>query len=332
MTGVSWSRCGGEDCIRVGGLAPGSEVQVRPGAIVRRELPPTAGRLVLDGGDVCFVPRFAFVEGTSYSVVVAGVVAAVLERPRPNRPATTEVLDVRPTAGQVPRNLLRFYVSFSAPMSEGYSAGHVRLLDEAGAEMVGAALPTAHELWDGDRRRLTILLDPARIKRGLDGHRVDGYPLRAGTSFRLAIDDGFRDGLGMPLRTGAERYYEVGGDERRLVEPDRWALTVPSSRTFEPLDVVFDRPLDHGLLARCLQVVDPDGRRVDGPPEVGPEERSWRLAPRAAWTPGSHRLVVDPFLEDLAGNSLIRVFDRDLSRPEDEPRDARAVALTFRPR
>jgi hypothetical protein len=43
-------------------------------------------------------------------------------------------------------------------------------------------------------------------------------------------------------------------------------------------------------------------------------------------------LVVDPALEDLAGNSVTRVFDRDLTRPGDEPREARAVTLPFRPR
>jgi len=40
-------------------------------------------------------------------------------------------------------------------------------------------------------------------------------------------------------------------------------------------------------------------------------------------------VLVDPRLEDLAGNSLIRVFDRDLTRAEDAPADARHVAIDF---
>lgn len=300
-------------------------------AVVAGELPPMAGRLVRDGDDMCFVPRFAFVGGTTYTVVVEGVAAAILVRPRPERPATTEVLDICPTATEVPRNLLRLYVWFSAPMSEGQAAGHVRLVDDAGDAMAGTLLPTEHELWDGSRRRLTVLLDPARIKRGLAGHRQAGYPLRSGESFRLLVDDGFRDALGSPLRACAQRRYEVGGEERRRVEPGGWSLTVPSKHTFEPLDVVFERPLDHGLLARCLHVTGPDGRLVDGTPQVGHEERSWRLVPREAWAPGSHQLVIDPVLEDLAGNSVSRVFDRDLTRPDDEPRQARPVTVTFRP-
>jgi hypothetical protein len=288
-----------------------------------------AGRLVGDRDDLCFVPRFPFVEGTPYTVVIDGAATTVLVRPRPHRPATTEVAGIRPTATQVPRNLLRLYIWFSAPMSEGYAAGHVRLTDDAGEPLSGALLPAEHELWDPDRRRLTVLLDPARIKRGLQGHRQAGYPLRSGEFFRLVVDDGFHDASGVPLRVPAERRYQVGGDERRRVTPRDWVLTVPSRRTFEPLTVMFGRSLDHGMLARCLHVVGPSGRPVQGTQEVGGQERSWRVTPREPWEPGSHQLLIDPVLEDLAGNSVSRVFDRDLTAPGDEPGQAQTVAVPF---
>jgi hypothetical protein len=56
------------------------------------------------------------------------------------------------------------------------------------------------------------------------------------------------------------------------------------------------------------------------------------LVPRQPWAPAAHQLIVDPVLEDLAGNSVSRVFDRDLARPEDRPRQARPVTVGFRPR
>jgi hypothetical protein len=333
MTEVSWSRSGGGDCIRLTGLPAGAEVQVRPGpAVAPGGLPPMAGRLVRDGGDLCFVPRFKFLDGTAYSVTVEGVVAATLVRARRDRMATTEVAGIRPTSAAVPCNLLRLYVWFSAPMSDGYAAGHVRLADDSGDTIAGALLPSDHELWDASRRRLTVLLDPARIKRGLAGHRGAGYPLRAGRQFRLVVDSGFRDARGLPLRAGAQRRYEVEGEERRHVDPGSWVLTVPPAGTFEPLQVAFGRPLDHGLLARCLHVTGPAGELIHGTPQTGAGEQSWQLLPRQAWTPGPHQLIVDPVLEDLAGNSVSRVFDRDLTRPEDEPRQDRPATIGFRPR
>jgi hypothetical protein len=332
---LSWSLLAGADCIRLRGLAAGADVQVRPAGAAAAglpvgDLPPMAGRVAADGGDACFVPRFGFVDGTAYAVTVDGAPAGVLTRPRAARPATAQVLAIHPAAGEVPRNLLRCYVWFSAAMSDGYAAGHVWLADDAGTPLPGALLPGEHELWDAGRRRLTVLLDPARIKRGLAGHRAAGYPLRAGQPVRLVVDAGFRDAAGDPLRAGAEQRYAVGPDERRRVEPGDWTLGVPAAGGTGPLVVTFDRPLDHGLLARCLHVTGPGGSRVDGTAAAGPQDRSWRLVPAAAWAAGTHRLHVDPVLEDLAGNSARRVFDRDLGRPEDDPRSGAVITVSFR--
>jgi hypothetical protein len=52
---------------------------------------------------------------------------------------------------------------------------------------------------------------------------------------------------------------------------------------------------------------------------------------RRTWAFGSHQLIVDPVLEDLAGNSVSRVFDRDLARTADQPRRAWPVTVRFRP-
>lgn len=331
MIEASWSRTGGADCIRLTGLPADAHPQVRPGTAVG-PMPPMAGRLERDGDSLCFIPRFAFLNGTAYTVAVDGAVAATLVRDRPGALASAEVAEIYPTSAEVPRNLLRFYVWFSVPMSEGQAASQVRLTYDQGSTIPGALLPGEHELWDAARRRLTVLLDPARIKRGLAAHRQVGYPLRIGGPFQLVVDSGFRDARGLPLRAAARRRYQVSGDERRHVDPRSWILAAPPAGTSEPLRASFDRPLDHGLLTRCLHVTGPDGRPVRGASRIGTGEMSWLLVPGQAWASGPHQLIVDPALEDLAGNSVSRVFDRDLTRPQDQPRPTRPPALTFSPR
>jgi hypothetical protein len=333
VTEATWSRSDGGDRIRLTGLRAGAEVQVFPGTTAPAAgLPPMAGRLVGDGDGLCFVPRFAFLDGTTYTITVDGTAVAVLGRARAGRLATTRVTGIRPTAAEVPLNLLRLYVWFSAAMSEGCAAEQVRLARDDGSVIAGALLPAEHELWDTARRRLTVLLDPARIKRGLAANQETGYPLRSGEPFRLIVGSGFLDAQGLPLQAPAQWRYHVGGEERRHVDPGSWALTVPSAGTLEPLRVSFGRPLDHGLLTRCLRVTDPDGQLVDGTTRAGAGEQSWQLVPKRAWAFGSHQLNVDPVLEDLAGNSVSRVFDRDLARPQDQPRQAGPVTVSFRPR
>ncbi len=105
-----------------------------------------AGRLIHEGDDTCFVPRFAFLDGTTYTVLVDGVAAAMLVRPRSEVAGTTEVIDIHPTTTEVPRNLLRLYVSFSDRMSEDQAASHVGLVDDGGETMAAALLWTDHEL------------------------------------------------------------------------------------------------------------------------------------------------------------------------------------------
>jgi hypothetical protein len=328
MIVAAWSTHDGRPCIRVAAARAGARIDVRPaGAADLGAGPAMAGSLVPDGRDWCFLPRFPFLDGTTYTVHVDGE-RTDLARRSDRRTGPTEVVAIYPTSTQVPRNLLRFHLWFSAPMSTGGSAP-VRLEAADGSELVAATMPTEYELWDSSHRRLTVLLDPARIKRGLVGQREIGYSLQPGSEFRLVVADGFRDAVGRPVRSGTARRYEVGGDERRPVIPSDWSLGAPAAYAREPLVVGFDRPLDHALLGRCLHITDPTGRTVAGGAELGRHERSWRFTPRQAWAAGPHRLVVDAALEDLAGNSVGRLFDRDLRRPQDDPSGSGPVPLAF---
>lgn len=321
MTAI-WSSLDGHPCVRVRGVPVDADLRVRPaGAAALGGAPAMAGDVVRDAGDLCFVPRFGFVPGTEYVVTVDGGDAGSVRCPSPDVTPTTEVLVIHPRAAVVPRNLLRCYVTFSAPMAEGDAAAHVSLVSDDGP-LAAALLPTEYELWDADRRRLTVLLDPARIKRGLAGHRELGYPLRAGLRFRLRVDRGFRDATGAPLVSAAEREYRVGADLRGQVDPVAWRLTVPRAHTREPLVVGFGRPLDHALLGRCLTV------DVPGRGEPGGEDREWSFTPAAPWRPADHQLAIDPVLEDVAGNSVSRTFDRDLTRDIQLPP---TTTRTFRP-
>lgn len=329
--GLSWWHREGHECLRVEGLADAAAVGVWPAAAGDHgSLPAMAGSWVRENGGLCFVPRFAFVDGESYVVVADGVRLGQLARPRrmPESPAA-EVAAIFPTSPVLPRNILRFYVWFTAPMSEGSAADHIGLVDGDGLAVLDAVMPTEDELWDADRRRLTVLMDPARIKRGLVSNQVLGYPLRTGQTVRLVVGDGYPDARGVPLKAGSERSYLIGTDERGLVDLARWRLEVPGAGTTEPLRVEFDRPLDHALLGRCLRVADREGRTVAGRAGIGPGESTWVFAPHQVWSPAPYELAVQPILEDLAGNSVERVFDRDLEVDLEPPQGPSALA--FRP-
>jgi hypoxanthine-guanine phosphoribosyltransferase len=76
----------------------------------------------------------------------------------------------------------------------------------------------------------------------------------------------------------------------------------------------------------------PNGHHVDGAVELGSAERSWRLAPSELWCTGRHELVIDDILEDVAGNSVRRVFDRDQTRSSDAVREKGPFVIGYFPR
>ena len=315
-------------------------VALRPAAA--EAAPAMAGRFEVAETTVVFRPRFPFTEGASYRVRVerplgrggtryqTGVEVLTINRPRRVPESTVRVTGIFPSGPAVPVNLLRVYVHFSGPMSDGYAARHVRLQGGNPVRpLSGALAPLTPELWDGSRQRLTLLLDPARIKRGLAPNLQAGYPLDEGDQVTVVVDADYPDAGGAPLGEGAERRYLVGPAERRRVDPGRWRVTAPRAGTHQPLLVTLDRSLDCALLARLLRVAGPDGSTVRGRSEVGGAELSWKLMPDDPWVPGPHRLVVDGRLEDVAGNSVVRVFDRDLDRPQEDPLDVTTATVGF---
>jgi hypothetical protein len=284
-----------------------------------------AGRWDADGDALRFTPRFPFSGGTSYALVrpdgTGWVEVARLRRPAVDNPPIATVVAIHPTAPEVPENLLRFSVTFSASMAEGHVTGRVHLRDGDGRDIPYALLPTPPELWDRPRRRLTLLLEPGRIKRGLGPNTELGPPLVDGSAVRLVVDADLRDAAGVPLVAGARRDYLVGPAVRTRVDPARWQVTWPPPGSRDPLVVDFDRPLDHALALRCLRPSTSDGAVPPGHAALGRGDARWVFTPGSPW-PGPGRLHVDTTLEDLAGNSVRKVFDRDLRLHQDDPLDA----------
>jgi hypothetical protein len=296
---------------------PASAIDDGRAPLVPSILQATTGSYRVESDAVVFSPRFPFVPGADYAVVVSSdseePAVLSIRYPTTDRTPETSVVRISPAADVVPRNLLRLYVEFSGSMSEGFGTKCVRLFDAAtGAELPDALLPMEPELWDRQRR----------IKRGLAPHREAGYPLVEGATVEIRVASSFLDAAGRTLVDEGRQSYTVGPDLRGLVDPRRWSITVPAAGSGQALCVDFDRPLDVGLLAHCLTVVDPAGRPVIGTATPAPDGLSWAFVAQQPWVAGAYSIAVDPILEDVAGNSVQRVFDRDLSNPLDDPRSA----------
>ena len=315
--------------------------------VVNQDL-PLLGVFRFEERALVFLPRFPLVRGVPYRVKAdLGALyrefgptgekppAAILfhdhwvERDFPSAP--TRVTAVYPSENHLPMNLLKFYICFSAAMTRGDSYNHINLYGEDGAPLQQVFLELEEELWDPFSRRLTLLLDPGRIKSGLRSHQDLGDALQPGGRYTLEINGTWPDAQGRPLAGPFRKTFMVTDPVRRRIDHSRWTTTPPQVGTRASLSLDFAEPMDFGLLNRVIQVLDPEGREVTGEIHIRDAERRWLFTPASAWDSGTHALVVAAILEDVAGNNLNRAFEAASGfRPLQDP--SRTLHLPFSPR
>lgn len=286
---------------------------------------PMLGDYEVVGEVLKFTPRFPFVPGTTHRAFLdPSALAAMVGLPRPAAPViqrmtfrmepleripTARVKAVYPSGEVVPANLLRIYVVFSHPMSRRGIERHIRLLDENETPVEHPFLDLEEPLWDPEARRLTLIFDPGRIKRGLGLNESLGPPLRPGGRYRLVISAEAKDAEGIPLAQEYSREYRVTAADRTSPDPRQWNIGMPQPGTRDALIVVADKALDQPLFERLLRVEDAGGLPLQGDAVVESGGTRWRFVPAQAWHQGQYVLRVAAELEDLAGNRPTRLFD-----------------------
>src|SRR5258708_25924823 len=113
--------------------------------------------------------------------------------------------------------------------------------------------------------RLTLFIDPGRIKRGVRPLEEVGPALEAGKRFTLVIDSAWLDGTGNPLRESFLKTFEVGPPDRDPPDPAQWKIQPPKSSTRDALTLTFPEPMDHALAQRVICVTSGTGEVLAGP-------------------------------------------------------------------
>ena len=149
-------------------------------------------------------------------------------------------------------------------MSRGQIYEHIHLRDDLGKEIELPFLEIDEELWDPAMTRLTLFIDPGRIKRGVLPLEEIGPALEAGKSYSLMIDADWKDGAGNPLQAAFEKRFRVVAPDREPPDPSRWQIQAPQAGTRDPLQVAFPEPMDHALAQRVIHVVADLGKEVSG--------------------------------------------------------------------
>lgn len=278
-------------------------------------LPPMLGSYSVTDKALRFDPQFPLQPGVRYRAVFrlgGKTLSSTFALPAVAAAATTVVTKIFPSAEVLPENLLKFYVHFSAPMSRGQIYDHIQLRRASGAPVELPFLQIDEELWDANMTRLTLFIDPGRIKRGVLPLEEVGPALEAGKKYELIIQREWKDATGNPLKNRFTKTFTVGPPDREPPDPAQWKLDAPESRTRDPLAVAFPEPIDHALALRLIHVVRDSGEAISGTKTLRDHERRWLFIPDSPWTSGKYALTVQTHIEDLAGNNIGKPFEVDL--------------------
>jgi hypothetical protein len=288
-----------------------------------RDRPPMLGSYSVSRHVIRFAPRFRLEPGLSYRANFAPdrlpggdrsseSVSATFTIPKPPPSPAAFVVRVDPSSDRLPENLLKFYVHFSRPMARGEIYRHFQLIAGDGKVVETPFLEFEQELWNRAGTRLTLILDPGRVKQGLVPREEQGPILVRGKSYTFLISRKLLDAEGNPLREEYRKSFRVDPPDTQPPDPKRWKIMPPDAGSTEPLSITFDEPLDRAMLERVLCVRDSEGRFVTGRVTVDDAATHWRFTPESSWTAGEYRLDVQTDLEDLVGNAIGRQFEVDL--------------------
>ena len=148
---------------------------------------------------------------------------------------------------------------------------------------------SGQELWNHEGTRLTLLFDPARVKRELVPNKENGRALVPGESYILEVSKRWRDAEGTPLAQAFSHRFQVGAADYESPDPKRWRVTPPPAGSRAALVVDASAPLDHALFQRLLFVIDPHDAEIAGTVTIDDRATRWSFVPEEPWSAQTYK-------------------------------------------
>jgi len=282
------------------------------------EITPITGKYSRHNNKLRFLPSFALIKGQDYRIKTLKLNSKnayqytrfqIQPQGQERQPEVTAIF---PSGDLLAENVLRFYVHFSVPMKPHVALDYIKLKDDKGHIDNAAFMKFKQELWSADRKRLTLLMDPGRIKRGVATNLNLGPALIAGREYQLIIDQGWPTANGDSVLSHYSKPLTITEAIRELPNTEAWQFTLPRMKTNNALEIQFDRPFDAQGLHKHIKLVSKSGEEIQGKVSIRKNETLWQFTPKRAWQEKQFSILVDSTLEDIAGNNFKDLLDHSI--------------------
>jgi hypothetical protein len=212
-------------------------------------------------------------------------------------------ITISPEAKVLPANTLRFYIHFSRPGEAHFDREQLRLINEEGQVVPDPFLVLSQELWSHDGSRLTVLMEPGRIKRGMGEDPSHEPAFVVGRTYSLVIT---------ALGQTARHTFRVSDPVLEAIEETGWRIVSPNVGSLDPAILHFDRVMDAALCEDEIGMMTTSGEVVQTHVSLSPDGTTMEFIPKRPWSAEEHSFVVSDRLEDVCGNRLGEALDHDI--------------------
>lgn len=283
------------------------------GVFLKGSSSPVLGDFSSNGNERVFTPTIPFTNGQHYIInhneklLVEFTVKTFQPKEVPKLKA------IYPSTDTVPQNLLKMYFVFSEPMQEvGNSLDFISITDNYTGKRNSVFLELPSELWNKEHTRLTLWLDPGRIKTDLIPNKKEGLPLKEGRNYTLRIAENLKSAKGVKLNQSYSKDFFVSTSDRQKPDSFTWQISPPKKDSKGVLEIKFNEPMDGVLAKEVISITDNSGKTIRGRYELVDHERQLNFYPETLWYSTTYEITVRSLLEDLAGNNLNHLFDSDV--------------------
>lgn len=275
------------------------------------------GEIKSSGNIHHFTPIIPFKAAQTYEIRQGGRYKASFKVKNLKSLDTPELITIFPTKDTVPENLLKMYFIFSSPMQKvGNASNFISVFNETEQKEVELFLNLEKDLWNKDHTRLTLWLDPGRIKTGLIPNKLKGLPLKQGHSYTITVSGKWRTAKGIPLPKNYTKRIVVGKRDNQMPNILNWELSDPAANSKEALNIKFDKSMDAILAQESLRILYRGEILVEGAYVLGKREESILFRPVYAWNKGVYEIISQSIIEDLSGNNMKRLFDTNTAEQQ----------------
>lgn len=276
-----------------------------------------------------FVPKYPLQPGGQYRVYWSKRQQAVdISVPDDRDKSAPKLLHIYPSGDNIPENILRFYLVFSKPMSRGEVYDRVKVLDDNRKPVDQPFLEIDDELWNEDQTRITLLIDPGRIKQEVKPRLDLGPVFMANKKYTLTIDGRWPDANGVLLGNSIQKQYQVTKPQTKLADIADWKLTLPSA-TNHALTITLPTAIDEGIARRAITVHTDHGPAIPGDISLSQRETVWTWTPKTPLKPSSYVVRVAWSLEDPSGNAVNRPFEAEQLMKLDRDHATKSTTIPF---